>query len=115
MKNLPLLLWMAAITATQAQTVKETTTPLSKPAQKGFLDQTTVTNDGNIKLVYQMKGGGKDEILYEEYNFSPDLKLVSTKPTSVQKEIKPDAEKERMSAWVGACSSFDINSMKLRI
>lgn len=106
---------MAAITATQAQVVKESTTPLSKAAQKGFLDETTVTTDGKIKLVYQMKGGGKDEILYEEYNFNPDLSLVDTRPVSVQKEIKPDVERERMGAWVGACSSFDITSMKLRI
>lgn len=115
MKKTLLLLWMAAITATHGQTVKESTSPLSKAAQKGFLDQTTVSNDGNIKLVYQMKGGGKDEILFEEYTFNSDFKLLETKPTSVQKEIKPDTEKERMFAWVGACSSFDINSMKLRI
>lgn len=114
-KYTPLILALSIISTVQAQVVKESITPISKASRKGFLDKTEVLSDGQVKLTYQIKGAGKNEILYEEYAFNPDLKLVENKPVTVQKEMKEDITKERMTAYVGACSSFDITSMKIRV
>ncbi|MBI1769572.1 MAG: hypothetical protein HYR67_14485 [Bacteroidetes bacterium] len=116
MKNTALILLAAfAIGTASAQTITEVTHPLSKASQKGFIDQIKVGEDGTIKLLYQTKGGGKNEIVSEEYDFAPDFKLAESKTLTTQKDVKEDKEMEVVRAWVGACSSFDINSMKVRI
>jgi hypothetical protein len=100
-----------------AQAVKETSQPLSKKAQKGFLDDVTISGDGTINLLYKIGGDKKkDELFYEAYSFDNNLKFIEAKSANELKvESKPDKEVQYMSAWVGGGTSFDILSMKLRI
>lgn len=100
-----------------AQIATENTTSLSKPARNGFLNNATVTNDGRIDLVYKIGGDKKkNELFYEQYSFSKDLKfLESTKISEPKVDSKPDREKTYLGAWVGGGTSFDILSMKLRL
>lgn len=99
-----------------AQTISESAQPLSKEAQKGYIDDVKFDNDGKIHVIYQNKIDKKgSQIAYEDYVFDKGLKFVEKKITTVDKEIKPDKEVKRLGAYVGACSSFDVNSMKLRV
>ncbi|MBL7852700.1 MAG: hypothetical protein JNN04_17480 [Cyclobacteriaceae bacterium] len=97
-----------------AQTPREATYPLSRAAQKGFLEELKFSDNGDVSLIYQNKGS-KTEIVREQYAFNSDFKLTNNETITTPVEIKPDIEKERVFAWVGACTSFDINSMKVRI
>jgi hypothetical protein len=105
-----------AVTCLFAQAVKESSTPLSSKARKGYLEDVSFA-DGNVEVIYKIPGDKKkDEKFFEAYSFDKDLKFIATKSTSEPKILsKPDREQKYMSAWVGGHTSFDILSMKLRV
>jgi hypothetical protein len=99
-----------------SQIITESVQPLSPEAQKGYIDDVRFEQDGKIHVIYQNKIDKKGaEITYEDYIFDKDLKFIEKKNTSVTKEIKPDKETQRLGAYVGGCTSFDILGMKLRV
>lgn len=117
MKTTKTLLLMLLVTSgLHAQTIKEATKPLSKNAQKGYLDDVTIDDNG-IGVLYKIPGDKKkNELFYELYSFDKTLKFIDVKPANEPKiETKPDREVTSLSAWVGGSSSFDVLSMKLRV
>lgn len=120
MKHLQFVLCclLAGITA-QAQTIFEAAQPLSKQAQKGYIDDVSIGDDGKIHVIYQYKLDKKStEIKYEDYVFDKSLKFIENKNTNYNKEVKPDKESKVMNAYVGGgpkCTSFDVLSMKVRL
>jgi hypothetical protein len=111
-------LFVLTFTANQllAQTVQESVTPLSKKAHKGYMDEVKIDNDGNINVLYKIKGDKKaDELFYEQYTFDKNLKFIESKPANEPKvDSRPDKESKSMGAWVGGNTSFDVLSMKLK-
>ncbi len=101
-----------------AQTITESAQPLTKEAQKGYIDDVKFGTDGQIHVIYQNKIEKKaTEVSYEDYVFDKSLKFVEKKATSVDKEVKPDKEEKMFAVYVGGgpkCTSFDVLSMKIR-
>ena len=110
-----LMLFMATVVI--GQTIKEGVGPLSNKAQKGYLDETIFDENGNISMLYKIKGDKKkDELFYELYSFDKDLKFLEGKSVQEPKvEMKPDRKASGLKAWVGGFSSFDVLSMKLKV
>jgi hypothetical protein len=112
-----IIMALAVITyCANAQTVKETTQPLSKKAQKGFVNEVTFPG-GNTLITYKIGGDKKkNELFFESYSFDGGLKFLETKNESEPKiESKPDRKQKYLGAWVGGSSSFDVLSMKLKV
>lgn len=99
-----------------AQNIQETVTPLSKAAHKGFMEDVKIDGEGNINVLFKIKGDKKaDELFYEQYTFDKNLKFVETKPAKEPKiDSRPDKESKAMATWVGGKTSFDVLSMKLK-
>ncbi len=100
------------------QKVIEGVGPLSNKAAKGYTMQgTTFEENGNVNILYKIKGDkNKDELFYELYSFDKDLKFLEGKSVKEPKvETKPDKTVKYLGAWVGGFSSFDVLSMKLKV
>lgn len=100
------------------QKIIEGVGPLSNKAAKGYTMQgTTFEENGNVNILYKIKGDKKkDELFYELYSFDKDLKFLEGKSANEPKvETRPDRTVSRLEAWVGGFSSFDVLSMKLKV
>lgn len=100
------------------QKIIEGVGPLSNKAAKGYTMQgTTFEENGNVNILYKIKGDKKkDELFYELYSFDKDLKFLEGKSANEPKvETRPDRTASRLEAWVGGFSSFDVLSMKLKV
>lgn len=102
-----------------AQKITEVEQPLTEAAQDGFIDDIKIDPDGKIHIIYRNKLEKKSESVdYEDYTFDTGLKFLGQQKTSETKEMKPDKDQQRMSAYVGGgphCTSFDVLSMKVRV
>jgi hypothetical protein len=108
----PLLL---SYTILHSQSPKETTQPLSKPAQKGWLDNASL-KDGSIVLSYAMKIEKKsDQLNYEDYVFDQQLNFKGMQPGKEAKQNKPDIKKTVLRPIAGGSNSFNVLSQKLSI
>jgi hypothetical protein len=95
---------------------KEVTQELSKAAKKGILVNTTLSDDGNLRLTYKMKVSKKsDEVAYEDYVFSKDLQFKGIEKTKENKQTNPDKVLTSISAFVGGSNSFNVMSMSLNL
>ena len=111
-----LMLFMATVVS--GQTIKEGVGPLSNKAAKGFtMLGTTFDENGQINVLYKIKGDKKkDDLFYELYSFDKDLKFLEGKSVKEPKvETMPDRTMQGLRAWVGGLSSFDVLSMKLKV
>ena len=111
-----LMLFMATVVS--GQTIKEGVGPLSNKAAKGFtMRGTTFDENGQVNVLYKIKGDKKkDELFYELYSFDKDLKFLEGKSVKEPKvETMPDRTMQGLRAWVGGLSSFDVLSMKLKV
>ena len=101
-----------------AQKIVEGEGPLSNKAAKGYSMQgTTFAENGNIDILYKIKGDKKkNELFYELYSFDKDLKFLEGKSVKEPKvETQPDKTVKYLGAWVGGITSFDVLSMKLKV
>jgi len=109
------MLLLGANTVVYAQP-KETSEELSKAAKKGLLDDANLDDNGDIRVTYQMKVAKKsDEVNYEDYVFSKDLKFLGIQKTKEDKEKKPTKQATSISAFVGGSNSFNVMSMTLNL
>lgn len=98
-----------------SQASKETTQPLSKPAQKGWLDNASL-KEGSIVLSYAMKIEKKsDQLNYEDYVFDQQLNFKGMQPGKEAKQNKPDIKKTVLRPIAGGSNSFNVLSQKLSI
>lgn len=112
------LLMVFMATVVFGQTIKEGVGPLSNKAAKGYTMQGTIFDEnGNVNILYKIKGDKKkDELFYELYSFDKDLKFLEGKSVTEPKvETKPDRTVKYLGAWVGGITSFDVLSMKLKV
>ncbi len=116
MKKLLLFLLISFQFAAIGQVLKEVVQPLSDKAVKGYLYDVSKDAQGNLNATYKFKVNKKsDEVSYEEYSFSPDLKFMGTKEAHEKKEQHDDFERTSLLASVGGSNSFDVLSMKLKM
>ncbi len=110
-----LMLLLGANTVVYAQP-KETSEELSKAAKKGLLDNANLDDNGDIRVTYQMKVAKKsDEVNFEDYVFSKDLKFLGIQKTKEDKEKHPTQQVTSISAFVGGSNSFNVMSMTLNL
>lgn len=110
-----MMLLLGANTLVYAQP-KETSEELSKEAKKGVLDNVNLAENGDIRVTYQMKVSKKsDEVNYEDYVFSKDLKFLGIQKTKENKEVHPNKQVTSISAFVGGSNSFNVMSMTLNL
>lgn len=110
-----LMLLLGANTVVYAQP-KETSEELSKSAKKGLLDDANLDDNGDIRVTYQMKVAKKsDEVNYEDYVFSKDLKFLGIQKSKEDKEKHPTKQVTSISAFVGGSNSFNVMSMTLNL
>lgn len=110
------LLLLLYITQTNAQEYKETVQPLTAKSMKGYVYDISKDAAGNSNITYKMKLDKKSEdISFEKYSFDKDIKFISTTDVQETKEQKADIERTYLYAYVGGTSSFDVNSMKLKL
>ncbi|KAB1155550.1 hypothetical protein [Flavobacterium luteum] len=99
-----------------AQEIKESVAPLSKKAQKGYLDDVSTEDHGAVNVIFQMKIDKKsDAVSFENYSFNNDLKYIGTSDIQNKKATIADYETTSLYAYVGGSNSFDVLSMKLKI
>jgi hypothetical protein len=112
-----IVLMLHAALGVFGQTVTEAVTPLTKKAQKGFVNELIMADNGNVNVVYKIGGDKKKkELFFESYEFGKDLKFLGTKSANEPKvESKPDVEMTGIYAYVGGFTSFDVLSMKLKV
>jgi hypothetical protein len=100
-----------------SQTKIEAQHTISKKANKGYLFETSLNENGNIELIYKIKAG-KDKTTYEVYEFDKSLKFIQNKEADSHKtryKTKAEISKKIVYATVGGGSSFDILSTKLHL
>jgi hypothetical protein len=110
-----LALLLIATMSVQAQDFKEVVQPLSPKATKGFIYSVN-KDDAGTSITFKIKGDKKsEEVFYEEYSFDNALKFLGSKDVQEKKEQKEDVQRTAYYANVGGTSSFDVNSMKLKL
>lgn len=101
----------------QAQTKIEKVHAISKKAIKGFLYEASLNEKGNIELAFGIKSG-KDQVVFEVYEFDKQLNLLGSKEVSNWKPRyaeRPEKNYSYIYATVGGGTSFNILSTKLNL